>query len=1097
MRYPILLILLLALAACSPGDPGPTPDKIERNNRGVALMGQYRNEDARQVFAELLAERPDWTDIEVNLAIATLNRQRENDERVALEIVERVLIDHPEHLRARYVAGLMRFYIGDTELALAHFDQVAAAVPEDAHVAYFRAQALSQLGRIEEALDDYRRAIDLDPYLRSAYYGAALAYRQLGDADQARAMLQIYQRFEGNPRAQLAEFVYTRKGVLAEALAVSPAPDGDTPAVFEGPILGEARTAANLPDLGVNALSVADIDRDGLLDLFVTGGRTAVLRQRTADRFDWLADHPLSGVESVTAALWGDLFNRGALDVLLCRDGANRLFQLDDGSWQAAGTAADLEDEAACADGAVVDADHDGDLDLFVVNRDGPDELFNNDYNGQWRRLSTTPEATLVSGGDRSTRSLLVVDLEGDRDGDVVVLHETPPHQVLVNDRLWQYREKDGFDSFRQADLVTITAADPQATGRMALVGLTREGLLQRWKADGQGQWEAETLGRVEIDDIDSAVLSALDLNGNGRPEVLLHHVGGFEIHGWSSTGAFERLHAESVPLLALTPILLDPSRGPALAGLVPAGDQVELRIWPAGPGRGQFVAIAPSGLSDTGAGMRSNASGIGTHLVLRSGREWAIADTYDRHGAPGQSLQPVSIGVGNRDRADFIKLLWSDGVLQTEMDLAVGEVHRITELQRQLASCPILYAWNGERHEFVSDLLGVGGIGFFASPGEYAPPRPWEYFRFPAGSLAPRDGRYEIKIGEPMEEIAYIDHVRLHVHDLPPGWRLAVDERMHTGGGPAPTGAPVFYREFSRMMPVAATNDRGEDVLETLLAVDGVAAPPGQRDPRFLGRLVEDHALVLEFDRVINPEGSRPVLIADGWVDYPYSQTLFAAWQAGIEYRTPSLDARAGGEWQVVYEQWGYPAGMPREMSLPLDALPPGTTALRLRGNWEVYWDALSVVHAEDSPTGAVAQPLEADLGRLARTGFPRRDTLAQSRPYYDYQDRSPFWDTRYPTGYYTDFGPVDPLVETANGALVVFGPGEELHLEFAAPPPPPSGWRREVILEVRGFAKDMDLYTGSGGTVGPLPVDQSVLNPDQREALHAESLNRFQGGF
>jgi hypothetical protein len=992
----------------------------------------------------------------------------------------------------------MRFYIGDTEQALVHFDRVAAAAPEDAHVAYFRAQTLSQLGRIEEALVDYRRAIELDPYLRSAYYGAALAYRQLGDADQARAMLQIYQRFENNPRAQLAEFVYTRKGVLAEALAVSPAPDGEAATVLDGPILGEARTAATLPDVNPNALSVADIDADGRLDLFVTGTETAVLRQRTADRFDWLEGHPLSGLESVTAALWGDLFNRGALDVLLCRRGANRLFQLDDnGSWRVAEDSVDLEDAGACADGAVVDADHDGDLDLFVVNRDGPDELFNNDYNGQWRRLGATPEAGLVAGGDRSTHSVLVVDLEGDRDGDLVLLYEKPPHQVLINDRLWRYQAGDGFESFQQADLVAITAADPQATGRMALIGLTRDGVLQRWQAGEQGQWRAERLGQVQAEGVESAVLSALDLSGDGRPEILVQHGGGFEVHGWARDGAFERLYAESVPLLALAPILLDPARGPALAGLVPADDGVELRIWPAGPGRGQFVAIAPSGLSDTGAGMRSNASGIGTHLVLRSGREWAIADTYDRSGAPGQSLQPVSIGVGDRDRADFIKLLWSDGVLQTEMDLVVGEVHRITELQRQLASCPILYAWNGERHEFVSDLLGVGGIGFFVSPGEYAPPRPWEYFRFPAGSLAPRDGRYEIKIGEPMEEIAYLDHVRLHVHDLPPGWRLAVDERMHTGGGPAPTGAPVFYREASRMTPIAATNHRSEDVLETLLAVDGVAAPPGQRDPRFLGRLVEDHELVLRFDRVINPEGSRPVLIADGWVDYPYSQTLFAAWQAGVEYRTPSLDAFANGQWQVVYEHWGYPAGMPREMSLPLEALPPGTTALRLRGNWEVYWDALSVVHAEDSPAEAIEQPLEADLGRLARTGFPRRDTLAQSRPYYDYQDRSPFWDTRYPTGYYTDFGPVDPLIETANGALVVFGPGEELHLEFGAPPPPPSGWRREVILEVRGFAKDMDLYTGSGGTVGPLPVDDSVLDPAQREALHAESLNRFQGGF
>ncbi len=1107
MRYLFLLstvvLMVVLMAGCQPEDTGLTDAEIEKNNYGVALMGQYRNEDARQVFAELLEARPGWTDVEVNLAIATLNRQRENDELVALEIVERVLVDHPEHLRARYVAGLMRFYIGDTELSLVHLSQVADAAPEDAHVAYFLAQALSQLGRIEDALTQYKRSIELDPYLRSAYYGAALAYRQLGDTDQARTMLQIYQRFENNPRAQLAEFVYTRKGVLAEALAVSP--DGEPPELRtpSGALLAEPRIAAQFSLPGPSSLTTADIDDDGRLDLLVSGDQTLVLRQHSAEQFDAVIDHPLSGKQEVTAALWGDLANRGALDVVLCRRGENQVFRRQDGGqWGILAEAQDLADAGDCADGAVIDADHDGDLDVLVVNRDQANELYNNDFNGRWRPLSETPEAEVLAGDDRATRTIQVADLEGDRDGDLIVLHASPPHQVLINDRLWRYQAGEGFDTFINADLVSVTVADLDAVGQVNLIGLDRNGELWRWHPDASGVWQGESVGRVSVAEIESAALSALDLSGDGQAELLLQHAGGFEVLAWGDGNRLNSVHSASARLLALTPILLDSEQGPALAGLVRSGNdtnnnEVALTIWPAGPGRGRFIAVAPTGLSDLAGGMRSNASGIGTHLVVRSGRHWAIADTYDRQGAPGQSLQPVSIGVGERDRADFIKLLWSDGVLQTEMDLAVGEVHRIAEQQRQLASCPILYAWNGEQHEFVSDLLGVGGIGFFVAPGEYAPPRPWEFFRFPEGSLAPRDGRYEIKIGEPMEEIAYIDTVRLHVHDLPPGWRLVVDERMHTGGGPAPSGEPVFYRESSRRWPMSAINDRGEEVITTLLDVDGRAAPPGERDPRFLGRLSEDHALVLRFADVINPDGTRPVLVANGWVDYPYSQTLFAAWQAGVEYRPPSLDAYADGQWQVVYEQWGYPAGMPREMSLPLDELPANTTALRLRGNWEVYWDALSVVYAEPAPIAARAVALDAALGQLARTGFPRRDTLAQSRPYYDYQDRSPFWDTRYPTGFYTDFGPVDPLVNTANGAMVVFGPGEELHLEFEAPEAPEPGWHREIVLEVRGFAKDMDLYTGDGGTVGPLPVDDSVLDAAQREALHEASLNRFQGGF
>ena len=1099
-RILIVLCLAVLIVGCGrPDSEGPglelSAELIERNNRGVALMGQYRNEDARQVFAGLVAERPEWTDAEVNLAIAILNRQEEGDELVALEIVERILVDHPEHARARYIAGLMRFYIGDTAQALDHLLQLLKVASDDAHVAYFTGQAHSQLGQSEAALALYQRAIDLDPYLRSAYYGAALAHRQQGNAEAAREMLSVYQRFENNPRAQLAEFVYTRKGPLAEALAVGH-PDAERSARDpDGPLFGSALDLLTLP-LAPSGLSLSVVDLDGSaeLDLFVAGGPgqgNVVIKQQQGE-FLHQPDHPLAMIESVTAALWGDFDNNGVVDVLLCRDGPNRL--LAGADWDDAPGAADVADPGRCRNGAVLDADHDGDLDLFVINDDGPNDLFNNNLNGSFRRLSAESDADL-GGGARASRQVLVLDFDADRDADLIILHAQPPHQVLRNDRLWRYEPASGFDAFVAAPLKAVTAADFEADGQVSLVSVDAAGRLQRWDANEAGVWQPNTLSELDLDQPETVNIAALDLNGSGRPDLLIQHAGGFEVHAVAEDGVISLLHREQATLLALAPVLLEPERGPALAGVVQEGGETRLRLWPAGSGRQPFVAIAPSGMTDRGEGMRSNASGIGTGVMLRAGSRWSIFDTFDRHSAPGQSLQPLAIGLGGRDRADFVKLFWSDGVLQTEMDLAVGRVHRIAELQRQLASCPVLFAWNGERHEFVSDLLGVAGIGFFQEPGRYSEPRPWEFFLFPEGSIAPRDGHYEIKIAEPMEEIAYIDSARLHVVDLPPGWQVTLDERMFTGGGPEPTGRKLFYREDRVLRPVRAIDDRGEDVTAAILAADFIAAPPGPLDSRFLGRLASDHVLTLEFDRVINPPGSRPRLLAFGWVEYPYSQTVFAAWQAGAGYRPPSLEAFADERWQPVFDHFGYPAGMPREMSMALDALPPGTTALRIRGNWEVYWDQLAVVY-EEQPSALDVHDLELAVARVARTGFARRDTLDQRLPYYDYNDRSPFWDTKYPTGFYTDFGPVEDLVRESNNAFAIFGPGEELHLEFAAPALPPEGWQRRVVLEVRGYAKDMDLYTDTGETVEPLPDTPGVGDPDQRAALHERFLNRVQGG-
>ena len=67
-------------------------------------------------------------------------------------------------------------------------------------------------------------------------------------------------------------------------------------------------------------------------------------------------------------------------------------------------------------------------------------------------------------------------------------------------------------------------------------------------------------------------------------------------------------------------------------------------------------------------------------------------------------------------------------------------------------------------------------------------------------------------------------------------------------------------------------------------------------------------------------------------------------------------------------------------------------------------------------------------------------------------------------------------PLVANTDDALAIIGPGEEIHLEFAAlDGPPPTGWTRRLVLESNGWCKDMDLFTHEGETVGPMPVSRA----------------------
>ena len=220
------------------------------------------------------------------------------------------------------------------------------------------------------------------------------------------------------------------------------------------------------------------------------------------------------------------------------------------------------------------------------------------------------------------------------------------------------------------------------------------------------------------------------------------------------------------------TPVVLDGGAGPAVVTVLADGTPLLERP---GPGRFEYLALEFSGREDKGNAMRSNASGIGTHYAVRIGSAWVTGDTFRANTGPGQGVQPVSIGLAGAARADFVAINWSDGVFQTELGLEAGKLHRIEETQRQLSSCPVLFAWDGEKYAFISDLLGVGGIGFAVGPGVYSQPRPWENFLIAGHKIQTRAGKLSIKIAEPMEEVCYLDSVRMSawvasvrlVHDL------------------------------------------------------------------------------------------------------------------------------------------------------------------------------------------------------------------------------------------------------------------------------------------------------------------------------------------
>ena len=144
-----------------------------------------------------------------------------------------------------------------------------------------------------------------------------------------------------------------------------------------------------------------------------------------------------------------------------------------------------------------------------------------------------------------------------------------------------------------------------------------------------------------------------------------------------------------------------------------------------------------------------------------------------------------------------------------------------------------------------------------------------------------------------------------------------------------------------------------------------------------------------------------------------------------------------------------------------------------------------------------AVRRPSPLLAASVAESGFARRPPLPQRRPWYDYDRRRPLWDVRFQFGFYTAFGECTPLLLETDDAVAIFGGGEEVRLEFEAGLPPTSpGWSRAWVLELDGWCKDMDPFTGRGETLEPLPTRDAAAPSPDRDALHQRYNTRFAGG-
>jgi len=1049
--------LWFAAAQSPPGQPAASPrDRLERayraSNRGVALLEQYDYPAAASAFREALQNEPALAAAHLNLSIALLYAGEPD---AALPEARSAASALPNAPQPSFVLGLIARVDNRVEDAEAAFRRVIEIDRTDAASNVNLGQLLLQKRQYTEAVAAFRAAVAAEPYNATAAYGLATALTRSGDTGAGQQQMARFQTLRDSAYAVTYAQGYLQQGRYGEAIvstgaepelvdrsapkvtfadagAIGAAPAGQQGAVAEG---------------GVSTL-LFDADGDNDLDLLTTGGAATTLWRNDRGRFTHTDAIP-SAAEPEGRASAGDFDNDGHADLFIAGRASSRLLhQRANGTFEdvtrASGIPATLHPGAA----SWVDVDHDGDVDLVTA---GPIRLLRNNGNGTF--VDVTREAGLSAGAEEGSGPAIVVptDYDNRRDVDLLIVSGGGAPRLFRNMRDGTFQDVAAAAGLPREPVSAVAAADINKDGFIDFFFARVSGAAVFALSDGREHFVTRDAPSVSasasvaqfVDYDNDGLLDLVAITANGLR--LLRNVG----DGWSDDSSRVTIGA-GIRSIALGDVDADGD-----TDVIAARSGADAHLW-RNDGGNAHRSIAVSL-----AARVSNRSGLGAKVEIRAGSLRQMLETSAASPAVGPA--DLVFGLGSREAADVVRVLWPSGILQTELD--PGAKTRVEELDRKPSSCPYLYTWNGSRFEFITDFLGGGEMGDWVGPGQFNTPDPDEYVRITGDQLRARDGRYDIRITNELEEAMFLDRVRLLVVDHP------ADEDVYPNEGLKDAPRPPFrlYATRDAHVPDRVIDDHGHDVRALVATRD-------RRWPDDFARAaIRGYAAPHTLTMSVGNAWDRAVLLLTGWTGYAFSSDNVAASQAGLVLQPPVIDVRdATGRWVTVENNVGFPVGRPQTVVVDLAGKWRGPSRdVRLSTTMPIYWDQVLVATADESAPRSITT-LEPVQSTLHWRGFSAETSADGREPFgADYEKVSSISPWKTFAGAYTREGDVRSLLAKTDDMFVVAKPGDEIALSFDATAAPPlrQGWRRTFLLYADGFSKEMNIRSATPDSLGPLP--------------------------
>ena len=901
----------------------------------------------------------------------------------------------PDSGEIEALLGLLDQQQGRFADAAAHYRNALRTDPRDPAIKYALAQTVAQQGGPNSEADYQRlllECLEIEPNSLPLLQRIAVSAANLGDRSTFDATLKRLRKLAPNwspeTQKQLADVEEAAGGPLPGQLtpdlnilgnllmgergygrsqrALQPNPGFIGRPIYHFSRLQQPRASPAAPDTGLTFVEqpvgrVTSLGRsrwDGVWPVWLNGQNNPaifVANGREVLRVDSEAAVQAfpGGTANVAPAAHGvlglDWNNDLRTDLLLVGAGGLRFLQQDDKE-----SFSDVTDRTGLAKeilggdqwGAwAADIEMDGDLDVILAPGNGPVVVLRNNGDGTFKAIHPFPDVENVRG-------FAWADFDNDGAPDAAFLDAQGKLHIYSNERSGQFRRRAVPDNLGR--LVAIVAADIADSGSLDLIALHDDGTILRLADKDNGHdWVVTELARwsdfpAKLDP-GSASLWAADVDNNGALDLIIatSQIGMVWLR--TGTGNFTALPTALPGSVRAVSNLSGEGRLDLLS-ISSGGQPLQLVGKPTRSYHWQVVR--PRATSGEAVGdNRINSFGIGGEIESRAGT------LVQKHLIAGPQ---VHFGLGEKAKADLVRILWPNGTFQVEFDKKADTV--VQAEQRLKGSCPFLFTWDGTQVCFVTDFLWSTPLGMYINAqdnGSFLQTTEW--VKIPGDKLVPRDGYYDVRVQANLWETHFYDYMALLVVDHPPGTEVFVDERFAM----SPT-TPQIYVTGPPHAFAHAWDDKGGDVTETVRAADGNYLDTFGRG-RFQG-VTRDHWVEVDLGDDAPTEG--PVyLLARGWT-HPTDSSINKALEKGSHAKPRALELEVPdnkGGWTVAQPPLGFPAGKDKTIIIRLDGITgPGVTRrFRLRTNMEIYWDALWYARGLDAKVAKLhwPTPTAADL--------------------------------------------------------------------------------------------------------------------------------------